>query len=115
MILSRRALLWGGAGLAAAAFLVYSFRPSAVPVEVATVERGPLRVTIDEEGRTRVRDRYVVVAPAAGRVARIPLQEGSPVSRGMVVARLSAAPLDPRAAELVEAGGLIPYLKRKYS
>ena len=99
MKLNRRALLWGGAGVVAAAFLVYTFRPTAIPVEVAAVERGPLRVTIDEEGRTRVRDRYVVVAPAAGRVARIALEEGSPVTPGMVVARLSAAPLDPRSRE----------------
>src|SRR5512143_62931 len=99
MKLNRRALLWGGAGVAAAAFLVYTFRPTAIAVEVAAVERGPLRVTIDEEGRTRVRDRYVVVAPAAGRVARIALEEGAPVARGMVVARLSAAPLDPRSRE----------------
>lgn len=99
MKLSRRTILWGGAGIAAAGFLAYTFRPTAIPVEVAAVERGPLRVTIDEEGRTRVRDRYVVVAPAAGRVARIALEEGAPVTRGMVVARLSAAPLDPRSRE----------------
>jgi HlyD family secretion protein len=99
MKLSRRALLWGGAGVAAAGFLAYTFRPTPIPVEVAAVARGPLRVTIDEEGRTRVRDRYVVVAPATGRVARISLEEGAPVTRGMVVARLSAAPLDPRTRQ----------------
>jgi HlyD family secretion protein len=99
MKLSRRALLWGGAGIAAAALLAYSFRPTPIPVEVVAVGRGALRVTIDEEGRTRVRDRYVVVAPAAGRVARMSLEEGAPVTRGMVVARLAAAPLDPRSRE----------------
>jgi HlyD family secretion protein len=78
------------------AFLAYTFRPTPVPIEVATVARGPLRVTIDEEGRTRVRDRYVVVAPVAGRVSRITLEAGAPVARGTVVAELSAAPLDPR-------------------
>src|SRR5512144_2779168 len=82
MKLNRRVLLWGGAGVAAAGFLAYSFRPTPVPIEVATVARGPMRVTIDEEGRTRVRDRYVVVAPAAGRVARIALDEGAPATRG---------------------------------
>jgi HlyD family secretion protein len=99
MMLGRRVLLWGGAGLAAAAFLAWTLRPTPVAVDVAAVERGPLRVTIDEEGHTRVRDRYIVVAPAAGRVARITLEEGAPVTRGMVVARLSAAPLDPRSRE----------------
>ncbi|HMA42651.1 MAG TPA: HlyD family efflux transporter periplasmic adaptor subunit [Gemmatimonadales bacterium] len=99
MNLSRRALLWGGAGLVAAGLLAYTFRPTPIPVEVTAVARGPLRVTIDEEGRTRVRDRYVVVAPATGRVARITLEEGALVTHGMVVARLSAAPLDPRSRE----------------
>jgi HlyD family secretion protein len=79
--------------------LVYTLRPTPVPVEVAAAGRGPLRVTIDEEGRTRVRDRYVVVAPVAGRVARITLDEGAAVTRGMAVAQLSAAPLDPRTRE----------------
>ena len=99
MRVGRRGLLWGGAGLAAAAFFVYAIRPTVIPVEVSAVTRGPLRVTIDEEGRTRVRDRYVVVAPVAGTVARITLEEGSPVTRGMTVAQLSAAPLDPRSRE----------------
>jgi len=97
MRLGRRAILWGGAGLAAVGFLAYTFRPTPIPVEVAEVSSGPLRVTVDEEGRTRVRDRYVVVAPIAGRVTRISLDEGAPVTPGMVVARLSAAPLDPRS------------------
>jgi HlyD family secretion protein len=99
MQLGRRGLLWGSAGLVAAAFLIYALRPAVVPVEVTVVTRGLLRVTIDEEGRTRVRDRYVVVAPVAGRVARTTLAEGSPVTRGMAVAQLSAAPLDPRSRE----------------
>jgi HlyD family secretion protein len=99
MRLGRRGFMWGAAGLAAVAFLVYALRPAVVPVEVTAVTRGPLRVTIDEEGRTRVRDHYLVVAPVAGRVARITLDEGSSVTRGLIVARLSAAPLDPRSRE----------------
>jgi HlyD family secretion protein len=99
MRLGRRAFVWGGLALATAMLLVYTLRPTPVPVEMAVVGRGPLRVTIDEEGRTRVRDRYVVVAPVAGRVARITLDEGAAVTRGMAVAQLSAAPLDPRTRE----------------
>jgi HlyD family secretion protein len=67
------------------------------------VTRGPLLVTLDEEGRTRVRDRYVVVAPVAGRVARITHQVGDSVAPGDVVARMSPAPLDPRGREQAEA------------
>jgi HlyD family secretion protein len=96
MKLGRRGIAWGSAGLAAVAFLAYTLRPTSLSVDIATAARGPLRVTIDEEGRTRVRDRYVVVAPVTGRVARITLEEGSPVARGTVVAELFAAPLDPR-------------------
>jgi HlyD family secretion protein len=99
MKLGRRGFVWGGVALATAMLLVYALRPTPVPVEVAAAGRGPLRVTIDEEGRTRVRDRYVVVAPVAGRVARITLDEGAAVTRGMAVAQLSAAPLDPRTRE----------------
>ena len=62
--------------------------PSAVTVDLASVSRGPLVVTIDEEGRTRVRDRFVVAAPVTGRVLRIELEPGDRVARGDVVARL---------------------------
>jgi HlyD family secretion protein len=103
MRLGRRTILWAAAGLAAAAFLALTLRPTPIPVETAVAARGTLRVTIDEEGRTRVRDRYVVVAPIAGRVARITLGEGAPVTHGMVVARLTAAPLDPRTREQAAA------------
>jgi len=99
MKLGRREYMWGGAALAVVLVLVYTLRPTRVPVELTPAVRGPLRVTIDEEGRTRVRDRYVVVAPVAGRVARITLEEGAPVTRGTVVAQVSAAPLDPRSRD----------------
>lgn len=90
------------------AILAVALWPSAIEVEVASVERGPLRVTIDEEGETRVRERFVVSAPVMGRVERIELEPGDPVLRGKtIVARVTpaAAPLiDPRAqAELTAA------------
>jgi HlyD family secretion protein len=75
-------------------FLV--LRPAPVRVDVATVERGPMRVTVDEEGRTRVRDRFTIAAPIAGRLARITLDAGDAVQRGSVVARMRPLPLDPR-------------------
>lgn len=73
------------------------FRPAPVRVELGTVQRGRLVVTVDEEGETRVRDRFVVAAPIAGRVARLTLEAGDPVQAGSVVARMHPAPLDPRA------------------
>ena len=72
----------------------------------ATVSRGPLVVTIDEEGVTRVRDRFVVSAPLAGRVLRIELEPGDAVKRGDVVARVRAEPpslLDARTRAEAEA------------
>jgi HlyD family secretion protein len=80
--------------------LAVALWPSTTIVDVAAIGRGPLMVTIDEEGTTRVRERYVISAPVAGRVLRIELEPGDPVKKGQVVAqvRAEAAPLlDPRA------------------
>jgi HlyD family secretion protein len=80
--------------------LVVAFWPSTVIVDMAAVMRGSLIVTIDEEGTTRVRDRFVVSAPVAGRVLRIELEPGDQVKRGSLVASVRAemAPLlDPRS------------------
>jgi len=74
--------------------LVWAFRPQPVAADFAAVARGPLEVTVDDEGRTRVRDRYVVSAPLPGRMQRIDLEPGDPVMAGKtVVARFS--PADP--------------------
>ena len=86
--------------------------PRTLEVDVERVTRGPMRVTNDEDGETRVRDRFVVSSPVAGRLQRIELEPGDRVVRGKtVVARLSpaTAPLiDPRTlmarAAAVEAG-----------
>jgi HlyD family secretion protein len=101
--LTKKHLFWIG-GVAAAGLLTgLALRPSVLDVETAIATRGPLRVTLDEEGRTRVRDRYVVVAPVTGRVARIDLQAGDSVAQGSIVARMSPAPLDPRGRQQAEA------------
>lgn len=79
------------------------FRPRAVVVDTAEVIRGPLRVTIDEEGETRVRDRYLVTAPVAGQLSRIELRQGDSVQPGTVVANLVPLPMDARARQAAEA------------
>jgi HlyD family secretion protein len=71
-----------------AGLLAVAFWPQTIPVETATVSRGPLMTTVDAEGRTRVRDRFMVAAPVAGRVLRIELEPGDTVHAGDVVARL---------------------------
>jgi HlyD family secretion protein len=81
--------------------------PDTIEVDLAKATRGPLEVTIDEEGETRVRERFVISAPVAGRLQRIELEPGDRVVRGMVLARLVPAPpalLDARSrAELASA------------
>lgn len=86
--------------------LVYFFWPETVEVDLAVVSRGPLVVTVEEDGRTRVIDRYVISAPLAGRLQRVELDPGDPVTTGQVVAWITprpADPLDPRAFAEAEA------------
>jgi HlyD family secretion protein len=96
------------AGLAVAGLAAVALWPATIDVDLAPAVRGPLRVTIDEDGQTRVRDRFVVSAPVAGRVERIELEPGDKVVRGVtVVARVRPAPaplLDARTrSELAAA------------
>ena len=53
--------------------------PRPVAVDLATIQRGPLVVTIADDGRTRIRERYVVSAPLNGRLVRIRLKPGDRV------------------------------------
>lgn len=92
-------------GLAAlAAFIaVVVMRPEVVPVDVMTVERGPLTVSVDEDGVTRIRNHAEIAAPVTGRLLASNLRVGDPVSRGEVVARIAPAPLDERTRRQAEA------------
>ncbi len=72
-------------------------------VETARVTRGPLDVAVVEEGQTRVRERYVVAAPVAGRLARIAVDEGDAVLAGDLLARLYPIPADPRSLGVTRA------------
>jgi HlyD family secretion protein len=100
---SRQTLALAGAAALLAALAWAVFRPAAVPVDVTVVRRGPLEVTVDEEGETRVRDRYVVAAPTTGRLLRIELDEGDALEAGALVARIEPVPLDPRDRASAEA------------
>jgi HlyD family secretion protein len=88
------------------AALAWGFWPRPVLVEVATVSRGPLQVTIEEEGRTRVKDRFVISAPVAGYLRRIELDVGDALTEGQTVAVLEPLRpevLDPRSRARAEA------------
>ena len=94
MRLSRPRVLWILAALLIIVVLAWAFGGNAVPADFATVEKGTLRVTIEEEGETRVRDRYLVSAPMPGRMLRVELEPGDPVNAGeTVLVRL--VPPDP--------------------
>lgn len=73
---------------AALAMLVWALRPQAIRVETALVRTGPFELVLTEDGRTRVRDRYLVSAPLAGIVERQQRHAGDPVKRGETVAVL---------------------------
>jgi len=95
LLLNRRVLI----GLVIiGGLLAVALWPETIPVDVAGVARGPLVVTVDEEGRTRVRHRYEVSAPVAGRVLRIDLEPGDAVKTGDVVARVQ-----PETSPLLDA------------
>ena len=82
--LARKLLAWViVAGLAGAVF--YALQPRPVEVEVGVVQNGPLTVYVSEEGKTRVRNRYVVAAPVAGSMQRVVLKPGDKVESGKTV------------------------------
>lgn len=81
------------AGLAIVGAVIYAWLPKPVVVDVATVRRGPLDVEVDEDGQTRVRDRFVVSAPITGNLQRIELDPGTAVRAGDPIARID--PPDP--------------------
>lgn len=93
--------------LGVAVIAAWAFRPRPVPADFAAVTRGPLQVTVEEEGRTRVRDRYVLSAPLPGRMRRIELEPGDPVvAQKTIVAQFVAADpvlLDARTRSELEA------------
>ena len=95
------------AAIAAAGALTWAFWPEPVPVDLATVERGPLEVTVSANGVTRIRDTYLVTAPIAGTTTRSPVEVGDEVvADETVVATIQpAAPalLDARARAQAEA------------
>lgn len=93
-----RQLPWFGGGLLAVLIIV-GLWPRALPVELATVTRGPLAVTVDEEGMTRVKNRYVISSPVGGLLRRIDLKAGAEVEAGRTV----LAVLDTRGADLLDA------------
>jgi HlyD family secretion protein len=103
---TRRWLPYFGA-LVLVGLIVAGLWPQPVPVETARAAFGPLRTTVNEEGKTRIRHRFVVSAPVTGQLRRIGLKAGAEVlGNETVVATLdpiSPALLDARTRSLAEA------------
>lgn len=84
----------------------YGLIPGAIDVDLVNVFRGPLQVTIEEEGRTRLKERFVISAPTSGVMQRIDAKVGDPVQKGQAVAVLEplrSQALDPRSLAEAEA------------
>jgi HlyD family secretion protein len=104
--LIRRLVPWLG-GLALLGLIIWGLWPKPVVIETGTVTQGPLTVRVSEEGKTRVRNRYGVAAPVAGKMQRVTLKPGDEVKAGETILTTiePVAPplLDPRARTQAEA------------
>lgn len=96
----KRKIMIGAASLFVLVLLVWAFMPTPAEVEIATVTQGRFERTVQEDGKTRLRDRYIVSTPLTGRVARIHLKQGDTVVIEAAVATLwpvAPALLDERS------------------
>jgi HlyD family secretion protein len=106
-VASRRNIIIGIVAVAAAVLLYLGFRPQPLAVETGSVSREPLSVTVTEEGKTRIRERYVITSPVTGYTERVELEEGDTVAEGApLVAIEPVAPtvLDRRSRAEARAG-----------
>ena len=93
-----------GVGLIVA--LGFGLRAKPAPVETARAALGPLRATVSEEGKIRIKQRHVVSSPVTGQLRRVPFKPGATIAAGDVVAviePMTASPLDTRSRALAEA------------
>ena len=91
--------------MAAAAGIAWFLMPQPVPVETAAVSKGRFVASINEDGKTRIRHRYVVAAPLAGRLTRVTLEAGDKVAADDTIAAILPPPaplLDPRSRREAE-------------
>ena len=90
---ARKWTLWVVIAIVVVALIALLLRPTAVPVDTALVDRGPLQATVSGEGVTRLRERYVVSATVGGRLSRVDWTENDKVRAGEVLARIDPLPL----------------------
>lgn len=95
----KRSLLYAALTFVVAALVLYAFMPPPLEVDVATVTRGALAVTVNEDGKTRIKERYVVSSPLAGELLRIDLHPGDAVRAGETI----LAVIEPGDPSLLDA------------
>lgn len=96
MLLSKTQRIVGISLAVAVLILFFVFRPSPLLVDFGVARRGPLQVTLEGEGVTRVNDRFVIAAPVTGKLLRMTIKEGESVQKGSLVAALLPPELDGR-------------------
>lgn len=115
----RRIIFYGASIIAALLMAYFAFRPRPVEVEVAEVVRGPLEVTVNEFGKTRVKERYIVSAPLAGELMRIALRPGDGVVAGETIVAVVRAGdpslLDSRARAEAESAVKLAEAKEQHA
>jgi HlyD family secretion protein len=101
-----RWLPWLGVAVIAA-LIIAGLWPKPAAVETVEVTTGTLRVSVSEEGKTRIKNRFVVSAPVTGQLRRIPFKAGADVKAGETVVAiidpLTPIMLDARTRALAEA------------
>ncbi len=97
--LTRSSLIYTSIGLATCVLVVLAFRPKPILVDTKLVERGTLQVTVNAEGKTRIKEDFVISATVSGRLDRIKLDEGDSVKKGNVVASIDPLPLNTAVKE----------------
>lgn len=98
----RKKIVWGLVLLTASGLLAWTLMPAPVPVSATEVRIGSFVESVEEEGRTRLRDSFAISAPIAGYLQRVTLEAGDPVEAGQVVFRMEPLPapaLDARSLE----------------
>lgn len=93
--------------LAVVGVVGYGLKPKPVEVELGEVTKGPLTVNVVEEGKTRIRNRFIISAPVAGQMRRVPFKAGDTIEANKTVittiAPVTTPLLDPRAKAQAEA------------
>lgn len=102
----RTVIFWSAVALIFVGAIAWGLRPRAIPVDTAEAAQGPLQITVEEEGKTRLRDAFSIRAPIPATARRITLREGDPVRRDQPLVMLDpmrSPALDPSTRAQAEA------------